>query len=507
MMAQAQTTKKAESDFPIIYDQPEGTLKTYTRSGGNFTPSPYPEEGTQGGELNIVFSDDGSKVWFQNPISTYGSFDTWVEGTISKDGKTIDLPTGQNLRYESEFDDALQLAVVDVDLSSGDGHYDASATDVTFTIDGNTISMNGTSATHILGVVWARDKGWLGFGDFNTVWTLKETQDELITPPAGLQTSVYPFKASEYIGNEGSGSDYSADLNVGFDGDDVYIQGLDKYEPQNWAKGTLRDGVVTFPEQRIGTQDGKAIYLTGYDGFHNQPQQLQMDYDDENENFEATSTILLNEGRDNTAAIAYYQNAFIGERMPLVVPPDKTPEVYTFKANKYNPTSLNYTDYEANLAVIIDGNDVYIQGLSEKTPNGWIKGTIGDNGSLHFPCGQYQGMSETEEPIYLLGYNLSTSSNEDIVFDKAASVYASEDYIIINSRHKSLVYYTFYQPGAVLIPEHPTDPTDGINSVQATDNGAAEYFDLQGRRVSENSHGLLIRRSLNSKNQVEKVIR
>ena len=68
----------------VINDQPEGTLKTYTRSEEGLCTAYADSLGYyyQSGDVNIVYDDDGQTVWIQD-IICYLDFGTWVKGTIS----------------------------------------------------------------------------------------------------------------------------------------------------------------------------------------------------------------------------------------------------------------------------------------------------------------------------------------------------------------------------------------------------------------------------------------
>lgn len=65
---------------------------------------------------------------------------------------------------------------------------------------------------------------------------------EVVTPPAELVTEDYVVTARNYKND----ADVSAPLLVGFDGNDVYIQGLCTFLPESWVKGTLSGSTVTF---------------------------------------------------------------------------------------------------------------------------------------------------------------------------------------------------------------------------------------------------------------------
>lgn len=107
-----------------------------------------------------------------------------------------------------------------------------------------------------------------GMADSEGVWTVAGDamqintpfEDEPVVAPEGLQTEEWAFVA------DGSGHF----VNVGFDGNDVYLQGLDdSYLPDAWIKGTVEGDKVVFPSrQYLGTALGQFIYYFG-SKYHN----------------------------------------------------------------------------------------------------------------------------------------------------------------------------------------------------------------------------------------------
>ena len=106
----------------------------------------------------------------------------------------------------------------------------------------------------------------------------------MVTPPADLVVEEYSIVSKDYEDNPQTGSVF-----VGFDGNDVYIQGLSQYAPDAWIKGTISGNVVTFePNQYLGTYGGSSntIYFlpTQYGG-----SAVTFNYDEETETFTATA--------------------------------------------------------------------------------------------------------------------------------------------------------------------------------------------------------------------------
>ena len=89
------------------------------------------------------------------------------------------------------------------------------------------------------------------------VATIRGTFPDPLVAPESLTTEEYIFKAtnvSEDNTGEMTAEEYSIPVFVGFDGNDVWVQGVCEDMPETWIKGTLADGKVTFPTgQHFGT--------------------------------------------------------------------------------------------------------------------------------------------------------------------------------------------------------------------------------------------------------------
>lgn len=80
----------------------------------------------------------------------------------------------------------------------------------------------------------------------------------LVTAPEGLQTENYVYTA--IVATDEGLMEFDQDILVGFDGNDVYFQGICDWLPEAWIKGELKDGVVTIPGWYLG------IYELQYSG-------------------------------------------------------------------------------------------------------------------------------------------------------------------------------------------------------------------------------------------------
>ncbi|MBR4828812.1 MAG: hypothetical protein IKZ92_03325 [Muribaculaceae bacterium] len=241
---------KAKNAFRVITQQPEGELKSYNRAGQyDYVSSGSLYCGQQtGNRMDIVYAEDG-KVYLKNIICGIGSYfgDSWVEGTI--EDNVITVPLGQSIYWSDTYQ-------ADVVLCWGSTHggeaentiyfdIDDRVEEVTYLIDGETITMQGTEGStggdyyNIedyfgtgLSAYWTDDDSWSGFIEWNTVLTEREP---VVTPTVITEipedAKVYTYARQGYcIYNSwfyGIGmTEVDGKLKVAFsaDGKKAYIQ-------------------------------------------------------------------------------------------------------------------------------------------------------------------------------------------------------------------------------------------------------------------------------------------
>jgi len=271
----------------VITDQPAGEVKVYQRAGGAF----YSFWGyifgayQDGGALQIVYASDGKTVYIQDPVSQL-AVGTWVKGELrmGAKGKIIAVPLDQYVYYYDSYGYGYKLAMIKMGTDE-DGNLtygkDETVTEATYTIDGDQISLDNsygdfsTYECYGLGLVWSDDDSWTGYLDFSSVYTL--FTDEAVTIPDGTELEDWSMT---WVGDNGREGKMVKGAIVG---DDVYVQGFSQYVPDGVMKGTISDGVVTFPsKQYIGMGSGSFMYMYGLvyenDGYYILDE-LTFDYD------------------------------------------------------------------------------------------------------------------------------------------------------------------------------------------------------------------------------------
>lgn len=255
----------------VIYEQPEGELKVYSRTGWSIISGygdlfTIPQDGTM---LEMVEAPDGKTVYIKDIISQYVP-NSWVKG--EKDGNTITVAMGQYVYYDDYFDEGYRLAVgdyladdpTDPDNTGFTYQEDDDMTSVTFTIaDNGTISVGSE--------LWSDDMPgrrvltlfletsdniyWSGYADWNTQWT--PFAAAAATFPEGADVRDYVMR---YQGFDGDASK-SVMVRGAVAGDSFYLGGLFSESADSCIIGKIQGDKVTFAnDQYLGLYQGLMIY-------------------------------------------------------------------------------------------------------------------------------------------------------------------------------------------------------------------------------------------------------
>jgi len=294
-----------------IVDQPAGELHSYLRSGDAI----YPEGqniymgAQENGRMDVVFADEG-KVYLKNILynsgETWGNY--WVEGQLSEDGTEIVIPMGQSLHYSYTYQADILLAWGTTQIAydeSGtpyiDFVVDDRTTEVVYTIDGETITMQqgiapvedaenpywGFEATG-LGAYWTDDMSFAGAMEWNTVFTetepLEPTGPSIITEqPEGDLYTLHRNSSAIITGAEVYRGLTDGDVNFVINEQEgkAYIQNpLWLHDYYYWVEGTYdaESGLISIPtgqyvyyneDQAYGIQVmwGRTFVIEDIDGY------------------------------------------------------------------------------------------------------------------------------------------------------------------------------------------------------------------------------------------------
>ena len=322
----AKALKTNKASYRVVTQQPEGELKSYNRAGQyDYVSNGYLYCGQQdGNRMDIVYGEDG-KVYLKNILcgaANYFGTDSWVEGTI--EGNTITVPLGQSIAYVESYG-------ADILLCWGTTHSgeeentiyfdrDDRTTEVTYTIDGQTITMQDTEgsvggdSSNIedyfgtgLSAYWSDDESWTGMIEWNTVLTEREpvvTPDIITEIPEGCQVYTYYRNSgaivySWFYGIMPTATDGKFTVAFDYQNGEVYIQNPawwhDTYN--TWVKGTYTYGdegvIITIPTGQYLTWSDQAEYG------------VQLVWG---------SSYVYQDGEDEEGNPAYYMGTLIDER-------------------------------------------------------------------------------------------------------------------------------------------------------------------------------------------------
>ena len=242
--------------------------------------------------------------------------------------------------------------------------------------------------------------------------------DAVVTPPASLVTESYRLNAHIFDGSSWEVVDRT--LQIGFDGNDVYLQGFSVYLPEAWIKGTLNDDFtqVTFPSQYFGNLYGNDIYFYPVTpvGDEYVPIDAVFNYDERSNVFfldqEQVCYIFENAYPDPVGWYYMYDSEMniTSDAYTVVVPEDLETQPYLLTGVYMG----YYEDIEEwfegdpllGLAQVgFYGDDIYVQGLCSYMPKAWVKGHL-EGDSYVFDNGQYFGpfvWGGDIYPLYFMG--------------------------------------------------------------------------------------------------------
>ena len=318
---------------------------------------------------------------------------------------------------------------------------------------------------------------------------------ETVEVPEDLVTDAYLFKANEYVeedvkDEEGnvidtnvSWEEYTYQMQVGFDGKDVYFNGFSDNTAKFWAKGTLsEDGTtVTIPaSQFLGELNilwySFKYYLTAVDGDGNLTD-IVLNYDAESNTFSTDQIVMLNESRTELNPYQIFSDVTISKMEEFAATP-VDPEIVDYKIEAtypYADFNIPCEDAEGNMLL---KNKMFYQLFVVK-----------DNKiePLTIEAALYQYL---EEDMVMIPYT----------YDDSYDIYAGGDRFYLNQDASEIASWENFGVQSIYTGGGEThksmvvwvDPVSvGITNVNANERNAV-IFDLQGRSVAQPVKGLYI---------------
>lgn len=511
----------------LIYDAP-GAEKVFFRNveGFGLTFFGEPDIYTFSG-IAQKLRFDGDDVYMYSPVSSYPT-ETWIKGKVTDDGMTFPLPQPILREYDPDpqwgYEQIYELNVLQLyqDDEEGGIWYDTMEDDlpnaielkrledgsygyepVMMTCYNSEYDVYYEMPKYLVAVTTSWDPDfyypeWNGYGDFYD--HLIPFDGTPVTAPEGLALETWT------VVSEGAGYE----TGVGFDGDDIYFKGLFKAMPDAWVKGTVKDGKVTIPcGQFVGINETDNIFCFFFAGIMDHwfdedlwAQHFEIDLDETGvlEYDEAAKRMTTDQG----FVLFTSEDAFIATDYV------QTPTIMMQPADISKVPSV---------PVVID--TIEFGHWGDYAMVEFITSTLNDEGYWLGPSSDfsYRLISDGEPVIFTPGedYPAIEEDMEWIPYDFTDDWSVMLDPYVIGDYTDHIVSYHVESKVYTAIQARYVDPTDskeylsepsvfwgedsGAEGV-AENSGEAEYFNLQGIRVSVPGKGLYIVRKAGKASKV-----
>ena len=294
-----------------------------------------------------------------------------------------------------------------------------------------------------------------------------KAEGDIVTPPAGAEQMLYNFQGHDTYVDK----DKAFEVFVVIDNSDIYIKGLSEYLTEGWVKGTMADGVATFPAAYMGIFEfwGDA-YELNFDG----------------------AVFTVNDDASVLTAPDGYTTSVEGEVLDEFINVTLTKAVAEI-ATPATPTITEFTedDYGHYVKMTIpakdvDGNDIFAALLSYQL----LVDRNGEQSVYEFTTDNYEFI---EENMTVVPYNFTDYYDIDVA-GKQVYIYGDDidEWNAIGVKSIYTVGDKSRETRESEIFWYQLKPT-AISEVNTNNVVETNYYDLQGRKVDANATGLLIK--------------
>lgn len=294
-----------------------------------------------------------------------------------------------------------------------------------------------------------------------------KAEGDIVTPPAGAEQMLYNFQGHDTYVDK----DKAFEVFVVIDNNDVYVKGLSEYLTDGWVKGTIADGVATFPAAYMGIFEfwGDA-YELNFDG----------------------AVFTVNDDASVLTAAEGYTTSVEGEILDEFINVTLTKAVAEI-ATPATPTITEFTedDYGHYVKMTIpakdvDGNDIFAALLSYQL----LVDRNGEQSVYEFTTDNYEFI---EENMTMVPYNFTDYYDIDVA-GKQVYIYGDDidEWNAIGVKSIYTVGDKSRETRESEIFWYQLKPT-AISEVNTNNVVETNYYDMQGRKVDANATGLLIK--------------
>ena len=506
----------SRADTPLVITEVEGETKNYTKLcvGTYF----YDEVISYSDEVGakIVWGDD-NEVYFYNIFSNLNT-NSYIKGTLEGDKITVNLP--QTLSYYEAYVYGFEIVAVKkafyVENNQWQINYEVDPTIQSFTFtkdESGVITYDGIGGEfdgesypdYGIGVIYSDDKAWIGLADFYQKYSPVDV--EINQLPEDIEMQTY----SLILNTEGY------DIKVGFDGKEVYLQGMAKLMPEGIVVGSLDDdNILTIPQNQVTGFFSpyyiytKVVYLNpdyeeGNDAspyYLLAPEEVtyRLKYDEDSKSFSAVDSdifLCMNANLEYVFALQLLSNPYIVYQEGYEGTPaspyglelnERSADVYG-----YNSFYFYIPVFSTEKTLLLPENlfyRVYVDGKLIE-----FKETDGLD-LMGIPVTMYMGVSTPTTSL-----PLSLDNQWDIVkwSDNMHEIGLYQENI------SSLGVETVYEyNGNTTVSERVTIDcsSSAVNDLVSDEIAGKEYFTLDGLKVSSPTKGILLERTTYSDGHV-----
>lgn len=467
---------RAVPSEPEIITNPEGEMVRYLQKGIQYYLLygliPFCQEYEKVPTVIVTDMTNG-KIYIKNPLSGYPT-DSYIVGTLAGNVATFEFP--QTITFEKKDGEIHEYSVMCMEFVGGPDDFDEGTyvpsenQTVTYSLENGIWKMdNESDGTWILGLANS-DGGWLGYGDYNVSYV--NNNYEALSIPEGLSTETWQF-ISDYTGFE---------MQIGFDGNDVYLGGLCPELPDAWVKGRLENGKIVFEGwQYLGQIDElacMAFFVPGHtyirDNGHKAYEladKVELVYNAEKQEITSDGCIVINTTPDKIKFLNFYTK-------PLI-----HPEPETHSLVPQNPVLVAYQPYTEEYSA---------GGLQFYLPNLTVDNYLIDKEKLFW---QFYVDNDiyTFEPYLYACFTKDTTDvpftvNSQDILNGGSPLHelhfffdGAESFGIL-SKHNVSADEVLYSQMAVFTPS-------AVDNVDVDDLAPEIYYDMQGRRIANPDKG------------------
>ena len=334
------------------------------------------------------------------------------------------------------------------------------------------------------------DATWTGNAQKVVVTIAANTQINNIVVTVAAKSGDEPGDESgDEPGDEPTVEEYSYQIQVGFDGNDVYFSGMNDNCADMWMKGTLsEDGkTVTIPaNQYMGGFSFWGLftfdyYITAMDETGDFAD-IVLNWDADNFTFTTDQTVVLNGYKDEWDPYQTFINVVITKMEEFAATP-ADPTFESFKIGEQAGYSKIYAEIPTK---DVDGNDLIASNLFYIV---WFE-KDGVQQPYTFAADLYA--EDFDEDVTEVPYNHDGYD----VYKGGEIIYLEDEIAELESWTKvgiQSVYYGGGERNVSNIVWNDGDVTTGIANVKSDNSKSGIIYDLQGRRVIAPAKGLYIK--------------